>query len=195
MPDRAELAITPATKVAELLEAFPELEEVLIALAPAFERLRNPVLRRTVARVASLQQAAAVGGVEVRTLVATLRRAAGQPGADLAGQAAESRLDEPAPAWLDEGRVVTTIDADALLDAGEVPLSRVNAAAAALAVGEILRVDSGFRPAPLVDALLKQGYRCHLRSLEAERFSTYVCRGPMAPEEDRDRGAPGRQPG
>lgn len=178
MPERAGLAITPATKVAELLEAFPELEEVLIALAPAFKRLRNPVLRRTVARVASLQQAAAVGGVEVRTLVATLRRAAGQPVDALDGQAAESQRDAPAPPWLDAGRVVSTIDADALLDAGEVPLARVNAAAAALAAGEILRVDSSFRPAPLVDALIQQGYLCHLRAPAPGRFSTFVCRGP-----------------
>jgi hypothetical protein len=64
-------------KVAELLEAWPELEEVLIRLAPAFRRLKNPVLRRTVARVATLEQAAGVGGVAVRDLVGALRRAAG----------------------------------------------------------------------------------------------------------------------
>ena len=76
-PEPARCAITPATKVAELLESWPELEPVLVAQAPAFRRLKNPVLRRTVARVATLEQAAGVGGVAVRDLVAALRRAAG----------------------------------------------------------------------------------------------------------------------
>jgi len=59
-PERPRIPLTPATKVADLLESWPELEEVLIAHAPAFRRLKNPVLRRTVARVATLEQAAGV---------------------------------------------------------------------------------------------------------------------------------------
>lgn len=176
MPDRPGLEITPATKVADLLEAYPELEETLVAQAPAFKRLRNPVLRRTVARVASLEQAAGVGGVAVRELVATLRAAAGQePGAGVAAEppTGPGSATDP-PDWLDESRVTTVIDADALLDAGEVPLSRVNAAAAALAPGAIFRVDSGFRPVPLVEALGKQGHPCFVREDPPGRFATFV---------------------
>ncbi|MFH0843803.1 MAG: DUF1858 domain-containing protein [Bacteroidota bacterium] len=52
-----QLLITPKTKVLQLIETFPELEEVLINAVPAFEKLKNPVLRKTVARIATLQQA------------------------------------------------------------------------------------------------------------------------------------------
>ncbi len=69
------LPITPDTKVGALLEAYPELEEHLIACAPAFAKLRNPLLRRTVAKVATLEQAARVGGIGVRDLVRRLREA------------------------------------------------------------------------------------------------------------------------
>ena len=61
----AKLVITPKTKVAELLSTYPELEDVLVDMAPAFKKLKNPVLRRTIARVTSLQQAASVGEVPV----------------------------------------------------------------------------------------------------------------------------------
>ena len=54
------LVIDETTKVAALLDAYPELEGVLIGIAPPFKKLRNPVLRRSVAKVASLRQAAAV---------------------------------------------------------------------------------------------------------------------------------------
>ena len=48
------------TKIATLLKVYPELEERLIELVPAFDKLRNPILRRTIAKVTSLQQAAAM---------------------------------------------------------------------------------------------------------------------------------------
>ncbi|HKZ31685.1 MAG TPA: DUF1858 domain-containing protein [Vicinamibacteria bacterium] len=175
MPDRPRVAITPATKVADLLASWPELEEVLIAQAPAFRRLKNPVLRRTVARVATLEQAAGVGGVPVRQLVAALRRAAGLEG-DGAGEASarDSAEPEAAPDWLDPARVIEALDAEALLDAGEVPLTRVGARARQLGPGQLLRIDSGFRPAPLLEALRKQGYRCFARESAPGRFETFV---------------------
>ena len=56
-----QLIIAPKTKVAELIDAYPQLEGVLIDYVPAFEKLRNPLLRRTVARITTLQQAATIG--------------------------------------------------------------------------------------------------------------------------------------
>ncbi len=43
-------SIGPETRVADLLDAHPEAEEILIAIAPQFKALKNPVLRRTVAQ-------------------------------------------------------------------------------------------------------------------------------------------------
>ncbi len=73
-----EMVITPQTKLAELLEAYPHLEQVLMELSPAFRRLQNPILRRTVARISTLQQVATVGGIKTHELVNILRRAVGQ---------------------------------------------------------------------------------------------------------------------
>ena len=56
-----KLIISPKTKVLQLLEAYPALEDLLIDYVPAFRKLKNPVLRNTVAKIATLQQAAAIG--------------------------------------------------------------------------------------------------------------------------------------
>jgi hypothetical protein len=48
------VAINPDTTVGALLDADPELDAVLIEAAPAFAKLRNPVIRRTVAKVISV---------------------------------------------------------------------------------------------------------------------------------------------
>jgi hypothetical protein len=60
------LTIGPETTVGALLTAFPELEGVLIDMASAFAKLRNPVVRRTVAKVAKLEQVATIGGVNLQ---------------------------------------------------------------------------------------------------------------------------------
>jgi hypothetical protein len=176
------LSITPATKVAELLEHYPELETVLIGLAPPFEKLRNPILRRTVARVASLEQASAIAGLSVRELVVALRRAAGQPvepagaggrevgPAGAAHTCAMASSQPCAPGGVGTSLSpagaggVTTIDADALLAAGEVPLKPIFDAAAGLAPGERLQVLVSFRPVPLMERLAERGYQCEVAS-------------------------------
>jgi len=77
------LSITPDTKIAELLDAYPQLEEVLVQQSPHFTALKNPVLRRTVAKVATLAKAAQMGGVPIRQMILALRQAVGQPIEDL----------------------------------------------------------------------------------------------------------------
>ena len=71
------LIIRSKTKVLQLIEAYPQLEEVLIGYVPAFKKLKNPVLRNTVARITTLQQASAIGDVKVEELINHLRKKSG----------------------------------------------------------------------------------------------------------------------
>ncbi len=180
------VAIDPDTKVADLLAAYPELEEVLIETSPAFQHLRNPVLRRTVAKVATIQRIAGVGGLELRELIQTLRRAAGlddeeaETGADQrlshADQeklALESEGENP---LLDRVRLVETIDADAMLARGETPLSPILQRSRRLDAGEMVCVTSAFRPAPLIDALAREGLRCITLGNDTAGFETFILR-------------------
>ncbi len=59
-----KLIITPKTKIYDLLESYPELEDVLLSSAPEFKKLKNPVLRKTIARITNIGQAATIGGSE-----------------------------------------------------------------------------------------------------------------------------------
>ncbi len=166
--------ITPKTKVAELLEAYPALEEVLVAMAPPFKKLKNPVLRRTIARVTTLERAASVAGVPLRDLVLRLREAAGQPSEDDLGEtpSQDAAEDGPAP-WVDAGRVVWTVNADEMLETGVHPLVEVQRRAKELTGEELGLIRSSFRPAPLIDVLEKQGFRVAVvRS--GESFATFI---------------------
>ena len=50
-----KLIISPKTKVLQLIEAYPQLEDMLIDYVPAFRKLKNPIMRNTVAKMTTLQ--------------------------------------------------------------------------------------------------------------------------------------------
>lgn len=169
----SELIITPRTKVAELLAAYPQLEEVLIGYVPAFEKLRNPLLRRTVARVTTLQQAAAIGSVEVEVLINRLRQEVGQ---DLFSGGTTATYATEQPEWFSEARVVGGLDAGAMLAAGEQPVHQVLAELQALAPGDIYKVVAPFMPAPLVDKASSLGIAHWVTRPDDRGFVIYFCR-------------------
>lgn len=70
---QSEGPITPDWRVADVLAAHPESEPVF--LAHGFDAVRNPVLRRTVARRITLAQACRLRGVGLEAFLADLRAA------------------------------------------------------------------------------------------------------------------------
>lgn len=143
-----KLVITPKTKVLQLIEAYPQLEETLISYVPAFEKLKNPILRKTVAKIATLQQAAAIGNVPVEDLINRLRREVGQ---DLISQNENNMYNTTKPAWFDPAMISGELDARAMLAAGEHPVNQVIADLKSLTSGSIYKLTAPFLPAPLID--------------------------------------------
>ena len=147
--------ITPETRVGRMLERWPELEEVLIGMAPEFQRLRNPVLRKTVAKVATLRQVAKVGGVPLGTLVTRLREAAGLSG----GGAFEDETQATTrPAWASPERVVARLDARPIIEGGGHPLEEVMRGLTALEPGQCFELVTPFVPAPLIARAEARGF-------------------------------------
>ncbi len=172
------LHITPDTKVGALLEAYPACEKVLIAMAPEFAKLRNPVLRRTVAKIATLEQAAKIGGVSLRTMIRELRIAAGQESGN--EELLEERSAGPDETWAANAPVVEELDADAILDRGEHPLGKIRQAMTNLEPGQALLLRSTFRPEPLIETMRKAGAAVHSEK-KGSTYSTYfVKRGDEA---------------
>jgi hypothetical protein len=165
-----QLLITPKTKVLQLIEAYPQLESVLIAMVPAFKKLQNPVLRKTVAKVASLQQAAAVGGIKTEELINRLRREVGQ---DLYAAGAGAAYKMARPEWFDPARVTAKLDARPMLAAGEQPVNQVMADLGAMAAGTIYMLSAPFLPAPLIDKGASLGLEHWLVKEGEESFLVY----------------------
>ena len=166
------LIITPKTKIHALLEAYPELEETLILAAPPFKKLRNPVLRRTIARVTTLSQAASVGGLKVEELINTLREAAGQQLQDHHEQEG-SQYNFETPDWFAVASITLSIDISDMLNAGEQPVHEVLSAIKKLNPGEIIEIRAPFLPAPLIDKATGLGYAHWVNEVAEDDFLVY----------------------
>lgn len=151
-----QLIITPKTKVYELLESYPQLEDVLIEIAPVFKKLKNPVLRRTIARVTTLQQAAQVGQVPVHQMVNMLRQNVGQD--SLEGLEASVQGSTVKPSWLKEEKIVKRLDARPVIEQGGHPLGEVLTGVGDLKPGEVYELITPFLPAPLIERVVAQGF-------------------------------------
>lgn len=163
--------ITPKSKIFDLLEAYPQLEDALVNYVPEFEKIKNPVLRRTVGKVASLQQAANIGGVNVAELVNHLRCAVGQHEGDMTYEERSYRHDTPA--WFDPTRIAANLDARPMLAQGEHPVGQVMADLQKLKSGEIYQFTVPFLPAPLIDKATSLGFDHWIKEEAAELLLVY----------------------
>lgn len=163
--------ITPKSKIFDILEAYPELEEVLINYVPEFEKIKNPVLRRTVGKVASLQQAASIGGVHVAELVNLLRNAVGQNSGDL--ELEDKAYQYDSPIWFNADRIKVRLDARPMLAQGEHPVGQVLEDLKKLKEGDIYVLTVPFLPAPLIDKATSLGFSHWVKEENADLVLVY----------------------
>lgn len=167
-----KLIITPKTKIYDLLEAFPELEEILISSAPEFKKLKNPILRKTIARITNISQAATIGGLNVEELVNRLREKAGQGNIEQLDDTG-TKYQTICPDWFKIEAVVSTIDIREMLNRDEQPVHEVLAAIKRLKENEILEIIAPFIPAPLLDKTLSLEYKHWLNKKGEGDFRVY----------------------
>lgn len=151
------MEITSRSKLFDVLNAYPALEEQIIHIAPPFKNLKNPVLRRTVGQLATLEQVARIGNLEPLELVNTLRRAVGLPeiSATAPTDVSLPPKTESDPEWI-AGEPQFIVNGVALLQQGEVPLQRVNELLGQLEPTRFILLITDFEPTPLLDAMQKQ---------------------------------------
>jgi hypothetical protein len=168
-----DFPILPSTRVGALLERYPQLEDVLIALAPPFQKLKNPLLRKGVAKVASLQNAAVVGGMPVVELVNKLRAAVGQSAVPAEDLPAVDSYFLDRPDWFDAARIVASLD-ERTADPDKMPIAGALQAAARLRSAEIIELITTFVPAPGIDILKRKGLLVWSSREDGKLVRTYV---------------------
>ncbi|MDM7324851.1 MAG: DUF2249 domain-containing protein [Thermus sp.] len=173
--DRQEV-VRPDMKVAEVLRRWPELLPVLVEASPAFQKLRNPILRKTMPSLVTVAQAARIGGLKPEELVARLNRALGVEATPKArASEEESLIGTPPPPWLAAPQGVH-LDVRPILEGGGEPFQAIMAAAKEVKPGERLVLEVLFEPIPLYRALGKQGFSAWCERLGERHYRAHFYR-------------------
>lgn len=156
-----------------MLEVYPQLEDVLLSLSPSFAKLKNPVLRKTVARVASLRQVAEIGGIEIGEMISILRKAAGMD-VYTVDTISEGNKRDIKPEWASEENVSVVFDALQIIEEGGSPMKDILEKVKEIDAGGVMLLIAPFRPAPIIELLNSKGYETWCESLEDNKVYTYI---------------------
>ena len=165
---RAATPVTSTDRVSDVLARDEGLVEVFIRHSAHFEKLRNAAMRRVMARLVTVGQAARIADVPVESLIRELNDVLHiAPSDATTGEVATGGLRpsgraDRRPASLRE----VELDVREDMRAGREPFSRIMAAVATLSADEVLRLRTIFEPVPLFEVLAKRDF-----SHESERHS------------------------
>jgi len=165
--------ITLETKIADLLNDYEGMQDILIEINPKFKKLNNPVLRRTVAKLAGVKQAAIVGGMDPLDLLNQLRTAVGQVPLANVSDEDSAAIEEEIPEWISQ-EPKCTLDANAILDEERNPLAELHGALKKIERGELIVIEADFQPEPLIEEMLKSGHAVFTRKVAEDHFVTYI---------------------
>jgi uncharacterized protein (DUF2249 family) len=167
--------VAPTDRVSDVLARDETLVEVFVRRSAHFIKLRNRAMRRIMARLVTVEEAARMAGVDAASLVAELNAALGVAPApavaasDLGVDAAETTLALEHP----EGAEVLEVDVREDLRTGREPFSKIMAAVRAVGAGQVLRLRATFEPVPLYAVLRKRGFVHEARAEGPDNWSVW----------------------
>jgi uncharacterized protein (DUF2249 family) len=167
------MVIRKGDRVSTVLREDESLIDVFVGLSPAFERLRNPAMRRVMSRLVTVEQAARMAGVDADELVDRLNARSPIPeSAAPVGAGAEDERRQPAADDRLPGvlaaippSAVVEVDVREDLRGGREPFSRIMAARGEVPPGGALRLRAIFEPVPLYSVMERQGLTHHTEQL------------------------------
>lgn len=177
--------ITENDKVYDVVTQHPELREVLKEMSPKFEKLNNPVVFNTVAKVTTLKMASKIGDVYLKEMLYRLNEAVGK-GAEymtwfksqipamqeefLKKQFGNEKETAEKPAWVNRASEYEVVDARKL---SEEPFPIVAAKAGAIKPGSGFILVQAFKPSPLIHYLETQGFESWTEKKDDNEFRVY----------------------
>lgn len=157
-------------KIADLLKTYPELEDFLVELNPRFQKLKNPILKRTLAKLATIKQAALLGNMEPVELLNALRQKKNQP--LIVEKNEDKSKKQNKPSWLKKPDKI--FNANEILNENNNPLAVINRALKSMEQEEVLRIDSDFLPSPLIEHMKNSGFEIYYKEKGDGFFETFI---------------------
>lgn len=154
------MTINSETKIAALLKTHPMALEAIVSISPAFEKLRNPVLRKVIAGRTSISMASRLGGCAVDDFYAKLAPLVFTIDNTSPGKVEEETEEKTAPDFLTNCKpeAIVELDVRPIIESGRDPLNNILTKVKSLEPGSVLKIINSFDPAPLRHLLGRQGF-------------------------------------
>ncbi len=156
------------TKIGDLLKMRKDALDIIASIAPAFEKLKNPVLRKSIAPRVRVKDAARIGNLTVNEFLNALAK----HGFEVRTDDRETVEVQPKKCEQLKNYKIVSFDVRPLLEKGQDPFNNIREKLTALNPGEALEVILDFEPVPLIDLFEKSGYD-HCTKCEDDHVSTY----------------------
>jgi uncharacterized protein (DUF2249 family) len=165
------MIINAQTKISALIKANPECIDVIASINPHFKKLKNPILRRVLAKRVSIEDAARIGNTTIQVFFDKL-------------QSIGFTIEENNPVNLQASKnknmsdfyktdKLIKLDVRPDIQSGQDPFQRIMRAIKALNEDEVLQVINIFEPIPLISLLQSKGYATFVERPEKGLVYTY----------------------
>ncbi len=174
------MKINAHTKISKILKANPKAIEIISGINPKFEKLNNPILRRSLATRVSVKDAAKIGKIEVNDFLKSLE----EHGFDVEFYTPLEEEKKPKQNLLPpdfENKEIITLDVRPIIAEGKDPFAYINKEAKAIKPNQILLIINDFEPIPLIDFLVNKNFIHWQKQDDEGNFLTYFklnCKKP-----------------
>ncbi len=168
------MLINEQTKIAALLKFHNDALDAIVALSPAFNKLRNPLLRKLMAGRTSIAMAAKIGGCTPKDFFKALAPLGFKE--DVATPTeVNAEAKQPLPDYLTslKPEQIINFDVREMIASGDDPLRQIQEKVKELKPGEALKIVNTFEPVPLIKLLERQGFQAYVDNLSDDLIETY----------------------
>jgi uncharacterized protein (DUF2249 family) len=144
------------TKISKIINDTPAAIDAIVSISKHFEKLRIPILRKTLASRLTIKQAARIGGVSVTDFFEKLQHL----GFSYNSNETASHEEKNKNAYVKKLNFEKTIDLDVrgILKQNKDPFNDIMGALETLPLDHALNIINTFEPTPLINILSKKGY-------------------------------------
>lgn len=173
--------ITKDMKISKMLENYPATLEILLQTSPHFNKLKNKLLRKTLASRVNIEQASSIAGADLNSLLFNLNKAVNPistPQFEIENSTIDKfKIDESADEFLEsiKDKKIITLDVRPIIESGKDPFTDIMSKVKLLTNDEIFLLINSFEPIPLYSVLGKKNFE-HKTIKREEEFNVYFFR-------------------
>lgn len=168
--------ITKDIKISKLLAVYPQTLEVLVNFSPHFAKLKNKILRKTLASRVNVEQAASIAGVSLVLLLNELNKSINADNAvTINEKKAEGKMNQAEKPELlkniSEDKI-QKLDVRPIIESGKDPFLEIMAKMKSLKDDEVFHLINSFEPLPLYSVMQSKGFE-HWTEKDSDVFNVF----------------------